>query len=202
MQDKILHKAGEMFLTYGVKSVTMDDLAHELGISKKTIYEYYSNKETLVDETTNFVFDCVAKELKQYIEDNEDKNPVTILFDSYNIFKDQFKEEQAPEFQLKKYFPAVHDNIQRKKYELIINIIKRNLTNGIDQGYYRPDIDTEIVAKFYYNGLNGIRDDDIFPMDTYKPLQLMVIYTTYYIRAIATPKGIKTLEKYLTNNEY
>lgn len=201
MQDKILHTASELFINFGVKSVTMDDIAQKLGISKKTIYDYYNNKEELVECTTNYLFDNITDYLKVFIADNHDKNPIEILFDSFKFIKQHFKKDHAPEYQLKKYFPIIYENISRKKFELITSVITHNLTLGVEQGYYRDNVNKDIIARFYYGSLTAIRDNEIFPSETFNNTEVMEIYTTYHIRAIATPKGIETLDKHLANNE-
>ncbi len=201
MQDKILQTASELFLNFGVKSVTMDDLATHLGISKKTIYEYYGNKEALVKATADFMFTHISAEINTLIADENSNSPIETLFESLLIFNQHFKENHAPQYQLKKYFPKVYEEIYKRKFELITNAIKKNLKQGIAQGYYREDINQDIIARFYYAGMSAIKDHDIFSSEAYKPAQIMITYTIYHIRAIATPKGLNTLEKYLSEHE-
>lgn len=201
MQQKILHTAGSLFLSLGVKSVTMDDIAAEMGISKKTIYEYYSTKEELVQATTNFLFDNIAKEIDQICLSDDENSPIETLFQINSIVKEHQKGDVAAEHQLKKSFPKVYEELQRKKFELMTRGILINMKKGIALGYYREDLNPDLITRFYYSGMALICDSDIFPTATYKPNQLTKDFTIYHLRAIATPKGIQKLEKYLTENE-
>lgn len=201
MKNKILQAACDLFLNFGVKSVTMDDLATHLSISKKTIYEYFNTKEGLVRSTTDYVFDHIETELTEFLEVNQTKNPIELLFETYEFFKQKINQEQAPEFQLKKYFPDIYDDLTQKKSQLTIRVTKKNLKQGIEQGYYRSDIDLDVISKFYFAMLIEIRDNDMFPSDLYKQSQIMYQFTIYHIRAIATAKGIQILENYLSKHE-
>ncbi len=201
MRQKILHTAGNLFLSLGVKSVTMDDIAAEMGISKKTIYEYYNTKEELVQATTNFFFDNIADEIDQICHRDDDMSPIETLFQINNIVKEHQKGDIAAEHQLKKSFPKVYEELQRKKIELMTRGILINMEKGVALGYYRNDLNPDLIARFYYSGMALICDSDIFPTDTYKPDQLTKDFTIYHLRAITTEKGGLALEKYLTENE-
>ena len=199
MKDKILHDAGKLFLTLGVKSVTMDDIAEKMGISKKTIYEFYANKYELVKATTNFVFESIMAQIDSVCQ-NKINSPIRNLFEINRIICSQIDGSEVREYQLKKYYPEIHKDIFERKLKNVVEGITENLERGVALGLYREEINIPLVARFYYNNTNALRDPEIFPSDTYKISDLMLTYLTYHIRAIATPKGIEELEKYLQEN--
>ena len=107
MQDEILEKAAEMFLNYGFKSVTMDDIANEMGISKKTIYQHFSNKNNLVEATTLRMFHLISEGIDLICENNI--NAIEALFEIKNFVLQYLKDEKtSPMFQLQKYFPKTY----------------------------------------------------------------------------------------------
>jgi AcrR family transcriptional regulator len=199
MRDKILHKASELFLTLGVKSVTMDDLAERMAISKKTIYEFYANKYDLIKATTEFIFEKVICEIDGIC--NKDKqNPIQNLFEINQYIHQKLKEDNNTEFQLQKYYPDIYETLYEKKFNVVIEGITENLEKGIAMGLYRKDINIHVISRFYFNGTNTLKNPHIFPNEDYKVSELIHEYLVYFIRAIATPKGLKELEKYIKKN--
>jgi len=200
MRNKILHKASEMFLNLGVKSVTMDDLAEKMGISKKTIYGFFNNKSDLIIAATHFMFENMMTQIN-CICSNSKESPIISLFEINNFIWNQINEENAPEYQLQKYYPEIYQSLFEKKFIAVTNGITENLQRGISLGLYRSDLDIPVIARFYYSGIDSIKNPDIFPLDQYKRSKLTPSYLIYFIRAIATPKGIQELENYIKKNE-
>lgn len=198
MHNKILHTASEMFITLGVKSVTMDDIAEKMAISKKTIYEFYANKYELIKATTDFIFERVMLEIEGICH-KKDENPIKNLFEINEFINDKLQEDSNTEFQLQKYYPDIYDTINEKKFTVVIEGITENLQKGIAQGLYRPDIDIPIVSRFYYNGTTMLKNRNIFPQDQYSFIKLIHQYLVYHIRAIATEKGLKELDRHLNH---
>ena len=93
MKEKILHKAADLFLSFGFKSVTMDDIANQLGISKKTIYSHFSNKRKLVHETTYYVFDRINSGICQVCSGQE--NPIQEMYEIKSLVMEQLKGEKT-----------------------------------------------------------------------------------------------------------
>jgi len=194
VKEKILHKATDLFLTFGVKSVTMDDIAKELAISKKTIYTYFSTKTKLVEESTFHLYYKIDSEILAIC--SSDHNPVKELYLVKSLILDHLKnEETSPQYQLQKYYPKLFDSIKLKQFESINNCIGNNLKKGIKEGFYRKDLDNNLIVRFYFIGIMGIKNIEIFPMNKYGMPYLMENFLEYHIRAIATEKGIKSLQK-------
>ena len=136
MKEQILEKATELFLDLGFKSVTMDDLAHEMAISKKTIYTHFKNKNQLVKACTLHVFDHIARGIDHICSLN--KNPVEELYEIKRFVMQHLKDEKAsPEFQLQKYYPQIHKTLSDKKYEMMRECVINNVKEGIAMGIYR-----------------------------------------------------------------
>jgi AcrR family transcriptional regulator len=200
MQEKILQTASQLFLSLGFKSVTMDDIAEKMGISKKTIYEYYKNKNDLVEATTHFVFEQITTKVDTICCKDCGVSPIQTLFDINSFMNEHLKEDNAPEYQLQKYYPEIYTSLTEKKFIAITNGIKENLERGIEFGLYRDDIDVEVVSRLYFSIVSSIKNSKIFPKESFKISELMHSYLLYHIRAIATPKGLQELENYLQNN--
>ncbi|MFT5892992.1 MAG: AcrR family transcriptional regulator, partial [Dokdonia sp.] len=107
MKEKILHTATELFLNQGFKSITMDDIAREMGISKKTIYSHFSNKEAVIEASTAGIFNMICSGIDLITEDK--KNPIEELYDIKRFVLEHLKGERtSPMYQLQKYYPRIH----------------------------------------------------------------------------------------------
>lgn len=99
----------------------------------------------------------------------------------------------SPNYQLQKYFPKIYEDLKTKEYQYLGEMVKSSLQNGIDSGLFRTEIDVEFVSRLYLNGMRGIRDIEIFPIEQFKIEDLFENYLDYHLRAIVTPKGMKSL---------
>ena len=116
MKDKIIQKAADMFITLGFKSVTMDDIANELGISKKTIYTHFKNKSQLVQEVIMSVFETISYGIDCICELN--KNPIEELYEIKRLVMVHLKNERSsPQYQLQKYYPEIHESLKANQYQ-------------------------------------------------------------------------------------
>ena len=199
MKEKILEKATDLFLSLGFKSVTMDDIANKMGISKKTIYQHFENKNCLVKSCTFFMFNFISCGIDHICSTN--KNPVEELFEIKSFVLKNLKDEKSsPQYQLQKYYPKIYLDLRKKQYEKMNDCVVDNIQKGIDQGYFRSDVNVDIVSKFYFNGMMDLKNIDIFPPQNYSMPQLMETYLEYHIRAIATPKGIEILNQVINQS--
>lgn len=192
MKEKILHKASDMFLNLGFKSVTMDDIAAELGMSKKTIYSHFPTKLDLVKSTTFFVMDNVNNAICSILD--EKLNPIEEVFTIKSVINNQLKDEKSsPHYQLQKYYPKIFKELKDKQFESVDQCVAENLKRGIDEGYYRKEINIDLITRFYFNGNMSLANNELFPLKTYGMNTLKIAFLEYHIRAIATEKGLKTL---------
>lgn len=193
MKEEILHKAAHMFLTLGFKSVTMDDIANEMGISKKTIYQHFSNKNELVEATTEHLFDVISTGIDCIC--SMGKNAIEELFEIKEFAMKQLKDESSSPFhQLHKYFTKVSEDLKRQQFEKMYTCVCSNLKKGVESGLYREDLDFDFTARIYFIGVSGIRDHDVFPTANYSMRSLEEKYLDYHLRAIVSAKGLQVLE--------
>lgn len=193
IKDKIIAKATDMFLKLGFKSVTMDDIAGEMCMSKKTIYKYFSNKEVLIEEGTEMV--------KQKIHDMMDEivskgyNAIHENFEMRNMFKEMFQSvDHSPAFQLKKHYPEIYAKMMEDEIKVCQSVFRQNTIKGIEEGLYRDDLEVETAVTFYYTLIFSINENTLYEKDA-ALLELKAL--EYHTRAIATPAGILELEKQL-----
>ena len=196
LKDLILEKTRELFLTIGFKSVTMDHIANAMGISKKTIYNFFENKTDLVKSVSNYMFTSITKGITEIKKTSED--PINELYD-INLFLIKYlkKESTSPLYQLEKYYPLIHKNINSKQFDFITKSTKESLENGIKLGLFRHDIKIDFISRLYFKGMIGIRDLDTFPSEMYDPVKLKIDFIEYHLRAIVTEKGLKKLNQFI-----
>ena len=196
MKDKIIIKSRELFLKVGFKSITMDDIATEMSISKKTIYKYFSNKEDLIEQTTAAAHKEVHQIINSIIALNH--NAIQENFEIRNMFQEMFKSsDDSPVFQLKKHYPEIYERVIKREIEECNIWFKQNIGKGITEGLYRKGINAESYTYFYYTLVFNIKEATSSEKEAQK-LELEML--EYHIRAMATPKGITELEKYIKPN--
>ncbi len=182
-----------MFLKLGFKSVTMDDIAGEMCISKKTIYKYFSNKELLIEEGTKVVHEKIHALMHEVIAQNH--NAITENFQIREMFKEMFQSfDHSPAYQLKKHYPEIYQKMMANEIEDCSYVFRQNIEKGITQGLYRADTDVEAAVKFYYTLIFSINENTLLEKEAY---ELEGKALEYHSRAIATAEGIFELEKNL-----
>lgn len=198
MDQKILDKATELFMQQGFKVVTMDEIASSIGISKKTIYQYYQNKNILVEKSAQIIAEKIIEEIDQIY--SEKRNPIEELLLVRNRIARFFSDEKTVGVQqLKKYYPEIHNrlkNSQRCKMELCV---KNNIERGIELGLFRDDLDVWFIIKLHHNAMTFIIDDETLHIGTNSFYENQSKYIDYHIRAISTEKGIKLLNELKQN---
>lgn len=200
MNDKILLGATELFINYGFKSVTMDDIANTLGISKKTIYQHYDNKTKLVEAASMHLFEFISCGIDEIC--NLEKNPIEEIYNIKEFVMDHLKDEKSsPQFQLQKYYPKIFNTLKCRQFDVMQSCVTNNLERGIKLGLYRPSINIDFIARIYFNSMLAIKDQDLFPNKQFSVNMLMSNYLEYHLRGISTPKGLETLNQFITSNQ-
>jgi AcrR family transcriptional regulator len=195
MKTKIIEKATELFLKLGFKSITMDDIANEMAISKKTIYKFFCNKEVLIEETVEKVHNDIHHTMSEIFQQNH--NAIEENFEIRRTFKELFKSsETSPVYQLKKHYPEIYDKVYSRQVDECKIWFRTNIEKGIVQGLYRPEVDIELYSKFYYLLIFQINESTILEKEA-SALELKAL--EYHTRALSTSKGVEELEKQLSN---
>ena len=199
--DRIIQGGEELFLTAGIKSVTMDDIAKHLGMSKKTIYQFFKDKNELV-------IALVKKKLQQ------DEDQMCAIIDrSGNVIEEMINMMKCSEdifsrinpiviHDLQKYHPEAWVIFQSFKADVIVHTLEELLNKGIQQGYIRPDIDVKIMARMRVNQVEMGFNANIFPIAEFSTWKVQYQLLEHFNFGICTLKGYKLLDEYKNiNNE-
>ena len=190
----VLERVRELFFKYGVRSVSMDDICRDVGISKKKLYQLFSSKNELVEkllelERENFeiIFDTY---------DFEGVNAIDILLTVSREVGERFRDvSPSMTFDLVKYYPDIYHKHIDERVDFIFKKIQINLEKGINQGVYRDDLSVELVARLYIRRLIDLHNPEFFPADKFSFQTLFEAMFDNFIRGIANPKGIEYYEK-------
>lgn len=195
MKDKIMSRASDLFLKLGFKSVTMDDIAGEMCISKKTIYKYFCNKEVLIEESTEMIHKQVHQVIDTIVAKNH--NAIEENFEIRKMFKEMFKtSDTSPLYQLKKHYPEIYEKVMSREINECTTCFRQNIEKGIEQGLYRSDINIDTYVNFYYTLIFSINGNTVSEKEAQK-LELEAL--EYHTRAMSTLGGLIELEKQLQN---
>jgi TetR/AcrR family transcriptional regulator, cholesterol catabolism regulator len=194
-KERILKKAEELFLGYGIRSVSMDDIAAQLGISKKTIYQFYSDKDELVDEVVEghikeIQFDCVncRKEANDAIEE---------IFITMERIIEQFRNMNPMVLHdLEKFHFRAYQHFLNHKTQFLLNIIRKNIEWGIKEELYRPDIDIDVLSKYRLESMMIGFNIAVFPPSKYNLADVTKIIIEHFVYGLSTIKGHKLIQKY------
>jgi hypothetical protein len=198
MREKILINATDLFLNYGFKSITMDDISNHIGISKKTIYQHFENKTTLVEAVSMHVFNTISCGINDICSSK--KNPIEEIFDIKQFVMEHLKDEKSsPQYQLQKYYPKIFNTLKKKQFDIMQECVKDNLLRGVEIGLYRPSINIEFISRIYFNSMVAIKDKELFPLQHFSVNTLMIHFLEYHLRGICTEKGLLTLNKFIKN---
>ena len=192
--NNIIAKSAELFLRYGVKNLTMDEIAKQLGMSKKTIYLYVANKSDLVKKVMQAHLDkedTFIKEVQKSSKNALEENLRTMTFMSQEL--QGFN--AVVFFELQKYYPESYALFNEHREKVALRRILNNLKAGIKEGLYRKDIDTEIVSRIFVSALDILIDQQRFPSKKYHFYNLYKEFVNYHLGGILTPKGVTYLEQ-------
>jgi AcrR family transcriptional regulator len=192
--NNILDKVRELYTKYGIKSITMDEVAAELGISKKTLYQHVTDKEDLVSKFIDNEIEIRQKQICECFKAGY--NAIEELFE-ISLYMNKLMREQNPatEHDLKKYYPEQYQKIVKVRRERMYSYILLNLKKGKGEGLYRNEMDDEVIAKLYLSRSESMPVSTLYTVEELTSIKIFVELLTYHIRGIATQTGIKELEK-------
>jgi len=195
MENRILFKARDLMLRNGVKHVTMDDIANQLGMSKKTIYQFYKDKDALVMAVVNFELEEQSSKCQrtQDTADNAVHEMFMLLEDIQQMFKNM---NPMTMNEIAKYYPEAFARIQNHKDEFMHQIIKTNLIKGIEQGVYRKEIDPEILSIYRLETSFVPFNPQLYPFSKFDIGKVTLQIIENFIYGVMSLKGIELMEKY------
>ena len=189
MREDIIKKSADLFLSLGFKNITMDDIASSMGISKKTIYTHFSNKTELIETVTFSVLDYFHENIEKI--NQKAVNPIEELYDIKMFVMHYLRKERgSAQFQLKKYYPKIFEQLELKKFEKMHSSVEKSLIKGIKLNLFRSNIDVGFISRVYLIGMSGIRDTNVFPENKFDKSYLMESYLESPGRGIATEHGL------------
>lgn len=199
-EQELIGAVLQLFMQLGIKSLTMDEIARQLGISKKTLYKYVTDKKDLVSKAMQCAIDeeqCVLCDLNAQEGNAMDK----ILAINKMVSEKLQSIQPAVIFDLKKYYPEAWEIMENHKREFIFNQVIENLTEGIEEGLYRENLNPEITARIYITLINSIFDSHLFERNIYSFQKIHTEVVRYHLRGIASEKGIKYIQSVFTNKQ-
>ena len=199
MKEKILEGAEHLFMRYGIKSMTMDDIAKHLTVSKKTIYQHFSDKNALLES----VMENHMKQEQLQIEQirSESSNAIEELYKLSKYIKSMMMEMNASLIMdMQKYHPNAWKYFQVHKHDCITTNILMNLKWGIEEGYFRADMNCEILALLRVEQIELGFNTLIFSSPNYTIVDVQMELLNHFIYGIVTPKGLELYNEYIINN--
>ncbi len=194
IKERIITQAGMLFARYGIKSITMDTLADDMGISKRTIYENFRDKDTLLLEVITFF---KARQLEQANEIlSQSENVIVAMFSLLEEMINTMKQLNPLFFQdAKKYHSGIFAKLQEKGDLRDHSVTRKILSEGIKQGIFRKEHNLEIVNLTLHELFNLFSPDSILTTEGYHRGELFNNIIIPYLRGLATSKGIKLIDK-------
>jgi len=195
VRERILESAMNLFNKFGVRSVTMDDVAREVSMSKKTLYQYFTNKDGLVTAVCKYHIQLERQEFSGIADDSE--NAIDELYQLASCMRRNI-EDMNPSllFDLQKFHHDAWNEYLKFKNEFIRGNVADNLNRGIGEGYYRPEINVPIMSRFRVEQVQMIFDQKVFPAGEFQFLEVQMHLYDHFIYGLLTDKGRKVYQEY------
>lgn len=195
---EFIAKALEVYMKYGVKSMTMDEMARQVGVSKKTIYQYVSDKNDLVEQCIKCGQMMDIEMIKLIKSENENAIDEVLAISKF-VGEEINKVHPSIFFDLAKYHPSAMKMMICHKDEFIRDTVRENLIKGIKQGMYRENLNVDIISKVYLSTMDNILVGDLFDPTSISPEEVYSEVFRYHIRGIANEKGMAYLKNKINN---
>lgn len=195
-QKQILKKSGEMFFKLGIRSVSIDDICHELGISKKTFYVYFASKDELVAQLLHVSIDEMASRMENWLRLHDFRQLISILLTQTDVNKKDVRSVPQLVYDLKKYYPQQFSEFQLKLFEVQKDYLKQYLEQGIREGLVREQLDVEMTAMLLAKlHTDAIRDMEQIESYGYKMHTYSQTAKDILIRGVLSEEGLALYNK-------
>lgn len=200
IKEKIQKGAEDLFMRYGVRSISMDDIARHLSVSKKTLYQHFADKEDIVTVTCRAHLDRNAKEFDSMRERSQNAIEELHLL---SVCLKKNMEDMNPSllFDLQKYHPRAWSIWLEHKNKTIRESVVRNLRQGMEEGYFRPEMDPDVIAAVRMELVQLAFNEDIFPRERYRLPEVQMQIFEHFVFGLLTEKGRKLYLKYKEVNK-
>ncbi|MBN2347613.1 MAG: helix-turn-helix transcriptional regulator [Bacteroidales bacterium] len=195
LKDRIIKEAFELFVIYGIRSVTMDQIAGHLGISKRTLYETFKDKNDLLKVGMKFFLTNKKTQALEIV--NSATNVVEAIY-TFGKWGEDTKRKISPLFfeDIRKYYPEVHELFFTKNKIRDYTITHTLILKGIDQGVFRKDLDADLVNNYVHELMNIIHNEAVFPKTQYSEKEIFKNIIMPYFIGVCTKKGQQLIEQY------
>ncbi|MFN8153956.1 MAG: TetR/AcrR family transcriptional regulator [Bacteroidia bacterium] len=195
LEQRIMAGAEELFCRFGIKNVTMDDIARHLGMSKKTIYQHFEDKNKIVMAMIIWSIEDHTRQFSDF--EHQAKNAIEEILLTMNYMKGVFARTNPNMFfDMQRYHPDVWQVFRKFKEEKVLEMVLRNLEKGRTQGLYRMDFNLRIIARLRLEEIELAMNPFAFPADKYNMHDVQVQILDHFLHGICTVKGHKLLNKY------
>lgn len=179
----------------GTRNVSMDDIARELGMSKKTIYQYYSDKDELVNAVVDFTLDKMKRECDEAY--GGAKDAVHELFLTMDLLAEQFRNMNPIILHdLEKNHATAFRKFLNYKHEYLFTVVRENMKRGISEGLFREDLNMDVISRFRLESMMMPFNTQLFPTSRYNFVEVVQLIMEHYVFGLATTKGHALILQY------
>lgn len=190
--SKIIKTAGEMFFRLGIRSVSIDDICRELGMSKKTFYVYFDSKDALIEQLLQANHDYMAGKMEELLKLHDFRQLVEVFLKHQEAEKNDVRRVPQLVYDLKKYYPRQFADFQIKCFETQKEYLKRYLEMGVEQGLVRANLNMELTAVLFAKiHSDAIRDFEIIEAHNHNMHQLAHTAMDVFVRGVLSEEGLK-----------
>ncbi|GAB3332830.1 TetR/AcrR family transcriptional regulator [Larkinella ripae] len=196
IEERILVKAEALFWKYGTRSVTMDDISREIGISKKTLYQHFTDKDDIVYQVILYRMNQNRDNVACHIAAAHD--PVEEILLASDMMRQHLADmNPALMIDVQRHYPRAWEICTEFKEKFLLESIRSNLRRGIEQGLYRSDIEVEIMARLRVELIRMAFDTDVFPRALTGMVEVQIQLLHHFVRGILTEKGFIIYNQYV-----
>lgn len=203
MEEKkreLIAQALNVYKKFGIKSVTMDEMARQLGISKKTLYIHVKDKNDLVEQCVAFEHECDIGMIEDISSKGMDAVQEKIEM-SRHIIRKIGEFHPSIFFDLARYHPSALKIMQNHKYDVVLGCVRENMAKGVKEKVYRENLDVDVMASIYVASIDAIMSNDHVTRGATRMDAVLSEFFRYHIRGIASKKGLKRLTELIENDE-
>lgn len=197
-KERTIEQSMRMFIAQGVKQVRMDDIAHQLGMSKRTLYELFNDKEELLDLAIACYFEQYRNRSAKIRQQASNSLEALFLVTNYYLKNSAAIIRMINELQ--QYYPRIHKKIVQHEQKLNREDLYKLLENGVNEGLFLPTLDINLViTMLYYTTAAMTEHKQEILLKGISQRQIFMYLITNFFRGIATPKGIELIDNHLSN---
>ena len=201
LKERIIENASELFFRNGIRSMTMSDIANGLGISKRTLYEVFRDKEELLEECLNYYHAKADREIEQLTRNSDNVIDTMMRLYARNFFQ-MLEAGKLLVNDLKKYYSHLYRKIEKKRNDDVCIFIPL-FEKGVEQGLIRDDVNFEVMLWLLKIQFDAVLNEHTIPTGKYSAHQFLQAIIQNFLRGIATPLGNERIDRLMENyNDY